>query len=122
MQNQGSGKKCANHLSFSIFFSFLFWACHATCGILVTQPEIEPENPTREPNLTCLLQGKDRILTTGLPGNSLTSASEPGLGHSCISLLRSLLCLPSSRYPWANMGSVASSRIVDNRDLGLLST
>ena len=42
MQNQRTGKKCANHLSFNSFLSFLFWACHVTWGILVPQPEIEP--------------------------------------------------------------------------------
>ena len=42
-------------------YDFFFWLCSRTCGILVPPPGIEP-GPW---------QWKLRVLTTGLPGNSL---------------------------------------------------
>lgn len=54
--------------SVSLWFYFFvkkFFGC-ATCGILVTGPEIKP--------CVCLLHWKHRILTTGLPRKSLSAA------------------------------------------------
>ena len=42
-------------------FFFFFWPCCMACGILVSEPGMDP----------CYLQWKLRILTTGLPGKSL---------------------------------------------------
>ena len=42
---------------------FFFWPCYVACGILVPRPGIEPR----------LWQWQHRVLSTGLPGNSLSS-------------------------------------------------
>ena len=46
---------------FKLFLFFFFWLHRAACRILVPRPGIEPGPPQR----------KCRVLTTGLPGNSL---------------------------------------------------
>ena len=49
----------------TIICFLFFWPFHVACGILVSQPEIEPEP------LDC----KHEILTTGPPGKPLSTAS-----------------------------------------------
>ena len=53
-------KNWVMYLILGVFFLFLFWPCHMTCGILVRQPRTEP-GPW---------QWKCQVLTIRLPGNS----------------------------------------------------
>ena len=55
-------KSLLNLLQYCFCFTFWFFGCEA-CGILVHQPGIEPSPSALE----------DKVLTTGLPGNSLKS-------------------------------------------------
>ena len=92
-------------------FIYLFWLSHTACGILVSRSEIDP-GP---------LHWKRGVLTTGLPGKSLTvhfkdkNVWQKSSSFSSLQLFKNFLWIVSGTWG-SGMNHLMRGRVFDERE------